>query len=90
MVFLIIFIGSGAFGAQVQMKSLGYSPKQVEISVGESVTWKNVAYTQHSATSDNKDPGFDTGMVSPGKESKPIKFSKPGSFSYHCSLMESP
>jgi plastocyanin len=84
--YAIILFSSASFGVEVKMKSLGYDPKQVEIKVGESVVWKNTAYTEHSATSGATPAVFDTGMISPGKESKPIKFKKIGQYQYHCSL----
>ena len=72
--------------ATVEMKSLGYAPKRVEVTLDQPVVWKNTAYTEHSATSDAAPPVFDTGMISPGKESKPVHFEKAGTYPYHCLL----
>ena len=71
--------------AQIKMKSLGYDPKHLEISTGESVTWKNTALTDHSVVSEGS-PAFETGIVAPGKESKPVTFDKEGEYHYHCGI----
>jgi plastocyanin len=87
--FLITSAGLWAcdgWAAEVKMKSLSYDPKQIEIQRGETVVWKNTAHTDHSATSDDKPAVFDTGMVAPTKESKPVRFDKAGVFKYHCSM----
>ena len=68
------------------MKSLSFSPKKVEVEVGESVVWKSEARTKHSATSDDDGKTFDTGDIEPGKSSKAVKFPKPGEFKYHCKV----
>jgi plastocyanin len=80
-----LFIGLFAFGAEVKMKSLSFDPKLIEITQGDSVTWKNTAYTEHSATSDDTKAAFDTGLIVPGKEST-ITFKNAGEFKYHCSV----
>jgi plastocyanin len=76
-----------AFAApvEIQMKSLSYDPKNVDIVVGQSIVWKNVAYTEHSAAS-NDAKTFDTGMIAPGDHSKEITIKTPGVYSYHCSM----
>ena len=80
----------------VEMKSLAFEPKTVNIFVGQKLIWKNTSYTQHSATGDvekalsgkdSKNEGvFDTGLIDPKAQSKPIVFASPGSFAYHCSV----
>jgi plastocyanin len=72
--------------SQVKMKSISYEPKRTVIQQGDSVVWKNISYTDHSATSDEEKPTFDTGMVEPGKESKSITFDKSGEYKFHCSV----
>ncbi len=88
-VFLFCFgllLGGQAFGFEVKMKSLSFEPKEAVITQGQSVTWKNVAYTDHSATSNETPPAFETGLIPPGKESKSIEFKTAGTFNYHCSV----
>ena len=83
-VFFSLFLGLLAFGAEVKIKSLSYDPKVIEITQGDSITWKNTAYTEHSATSDDL-KAFDTGLIVPGKESS-ITFKNAGEFKYHCAV----
>jgi len=78
-------LGTFVQAAEVKMKSLSYDPKTIEINQGESVTWKNTAYTDHSATSNEANPLFDTGLIAPGKE-RSVTFKTSGEFSYHCSI----
>ena len=70
----------------VKVKSLSFSPKKVEVEVGESVVWTSEARTKHSATSDDDGKTFDTGDIEPRKSSKAVKFPKPGEFKYHCKV----
>jgi plastocyanin len=70
----------------VTMKSLSFSPKSIEVQVGDSVVWKSEARTKHTAISDDDGKTFDTGEIEPGKSSKPVKFENPGEFKYHCKV----
>jgi plastocyanin len=69
----------------IEMKSLSFAPKTLTIKVGESVRWTNVAYMEHSATSDDKKT-FDTGLIKKGKQSKTVVFATAGVFKYHCAI----
>ena len=69
----------------VEMKSISYDPKSVEVPVGGSVVWTNKAFTNHTATSDDGQT-FDTGEIKPGESSSPVKFDKEGEFTYHCKI----
>ncbi len=84
----LIFAPQNTFAADavVKMKSISYDPNTIEISQGDSVRWKNMAYTQHSASSDDTEFPFDTTLVAPGKESRAIKFEKAGTYKYHCAI----
>jgi plastocyanin len=82
----LFLISCTAHAAEVKMKSLSYDPKRIEITQGESITWKNTSLTDHSATSEDSPKSFDTGLVPPGKESRKIVFNKLGVFKYHCSV----
>jgi plastocyanin len=75
-----------AESAVIEMKSITYSPKKIEITAGDSVVWKNTSYTQHSATSNDDGKTFDTGLISPGKSSKAISFARPGDYLFNCSI----
>jgi plastocyanin len=69
----------------VEMKSISYDPKSVEVPVGGSVVWTNKAFTNHTATSDDG-ATFDTGEIKPNESSSPVKFDKEGEFTYHCKI----
>jgi plastocyanin len=70
----------------VAVKSLSYSPKRLEVRVGDSVAWANESRTTHTATSDDDGKTFDTGEIKPGDSSKPVKFQKEGEVKYHCKV----
>lgn len=65
----------------VEMKDFAFSPKELTVKVGSTVTWTNNDLPGHSATADDK--SFDTGVFSQG-ESATVTFDKVGTFSYHC------
>jgi plastocyanin len=69
----------------VTMKSISFDPKVLEIPAGDSVVWENKSYTDHSAT-EQKEGGFDTGLVKPKAKSKAITFKNPGEYHYLCSI----
>jgi plastocyanin len=69
----------------VNMKSLSYDPRNVEVHVGDSVVWTNSSFTKHTATSDDSKT-FDTDEIKPNESSKPVKFEKEGEFKYHCKI----
>jgi plastocyanin len=60
-----------------------YIPDQVEVAVGSTVTWMNTDAVAHTSTSDAS--GFDSGIVSPGREFS-FTFQREGSFRYHCAI----
>ena len=76
---------SDAKPTYVEMKSISYDPRSVEVPVGGSIVWTNKAFTNHTATSDDGQT-FDTGEIKPNKSSSPVKFDKEGEFNYHCTI----
>lgn len=70
-------------GNTVSMSNYAFFPDTITIKAGESVTWADQDNPSHSATADDK--SFDTGVLNQG-DSKSITFSKPGTYTYHCSL----
>lgn len=70
-----------AAGATIAMKDFEFSPKEIKIKVGQSITWTNNGNAAHSATAIDK--SFNTRNLQPG-ESKSVTFSTPGVFAYHC------
>lgn len=63
--------------------SYAFSPKTITIKVGQTVTWKNVSNTQHTATANNF--SFDTGPIKSHHQAS-HKFKKAGTFKYICSF----
>jgi plastocyanin len=70
----------------VDMKSISYDPKIVNASIGDSIVWTNKAFSNHTATSDDDGKSFDTGEITPGESSSPVKFDKEGEFQYQCKI----
>ena len=72
---------SPAPGPSVMMKDFEFTPKEVRIKVGTTITWMNAGTTAHSATAIDK--SFNTRNLQPG-ETKSVTFNTPGTFVYHC------
>jgi plastocyanin len=68
-------------GPSVMMKEFEFTPKEMQVKVGTTVTWMNAGTTAHSATAIDK--SFNTRNLQPG-ETKSVTFSTPGTFVYHC------
>ena len=68
-------------GATVTMKEFAFTPKEIKVKVGTTVTWTNAGTTAHSATAIDK--AFNTRNLQPG-ETKTVTFGTPGTFMYHC------
>src|SRR5262245_49296157 len=77
---------SDAKQTTVEMKSISYNPKSVEVPVGGSIVWTNKAFSNHTATSEDDGKTFDTGEIKSGESSSPVKFDKEGEFHYHCKI----
>jgi plastocyanin len=77
---------SDAKPTSVEMKSISYDPKSVELPVGGSIVWTNKAFTNHTSTSEDDGKTFDTGEIKPNESSSPVKFDKEGEFKYHCKI----
>ncbi len=84
---LFLLAASHAFAAtgKVSIDNFTFSPAEIEVGVGSSVTWTNNDDIPHTVTdADNprtlKSSPLDTG------ESYTRKFDKPGTYRYFCSL----
>ncbi|MBC7660932.1 MAG: cupredoxin domain-containing protein [Chitinophagaceae bacterium] len=71
---------------RIEMKSISFGPKAIDIVEGQSIQWENTSLTDHSATSDDEGNTFDTGMIDPKRASKPVEFAKAGVYHYHCMM----
>jgi plastocyanin len=79
------FSAGGALAADhaVAISGSSFSPREVTVAVGDTVTWTNSDQMSHTATADGG--SFDTGVLS-NTESGTVTFSTAGSFPYHCSI----
>ena len=60
-----------------------FSPRELQITAGQTVTWINKGRIHHTVTAD--DDSFNSDFVEPGK-SYSHTFLKPGRYPYHCVL----
>jgi plastocyanin len=74
-------------GPSVLMKDFEFTPKEIKVKVGTTVSWMNTGTAAHSATAIDK--SFNTRNLQPG-ETKSVTFSTPGTFVYHCVLHGNP
>ena len=85
----IASIGGGvalAADHAVAIAGFAFSPKDVTVTVGDTVTWTNSDATAHTATAD--DGSFDTGTIG-ANGTGTATFSTAGSFPYHCKIHSS-
>jgi alcohol dehydrogenase (cytochrome c) len=70
------------FDGTIPVDDYFYSPKRVQVSVGDTVTFKNNGALIHTATESKS--AWDTGDIAPG-ESKSVTFDSAGTYVYNCS-----
>lgn len=66
---------------EVTMEGTAFSPAEIEIPVGTTVTWTNEATLEHTTTSD--DGEWDSGLLGEG-DTFEHTFDAPGTYTYHC------
>ena len=71
--------GEGA--AKVEMRTMAFSPKTIEITAGAAVTWTNNDQLVHTITAD--DGSWDSGPIEAGK-SWSRTFAQAGTYAFHC------
>lgn len=72
---------SGA--AQITMKNIAFTPADVTVKVGQTVTWTNEDSAQHDVVAN--DGTFKSDLLSKG-QSFSFTFTKAGSFAFYCSI----
>ncbi len=86
-------IAGSSYGAEVVMGEYGFTPKIVEIKVGETVTWINKGDLYHSAergencisADDEKFSSYSLWPVAKKAGEKfEMVFDKPGTYKYYC------
>ena len=73
----------GTKTATVEMRNFAFSPGNLQVPVGATVTFTNDDDVPHTATA--RDGSWDTGLLNKG-ESKSITFDKPGDYEYYCKV----
>ena len=69
--------------AEVTMPAKLFAPRDLDVLVGTTVTWRNADQTTHTVTADEDE--FDSGFVRPGGTFL-SKFAEQGTFVYHCTI----
>lgn len=78
--------GSEPSGNEVEMVGQSFSPQNIEVEVGTTVTWVNESSLVHTVTSGSNgehDGLFDSGNISEGEEFS-YTFDEVGTFDYFC------
>lgn len=68
-------------GAPVMIQNFAFNPPVIQIQAGQSVTWINQDAAAHTATLDD---GSQTTPLFAQGESATLRFSNPGTYTYHC------
>ena len=66
---------------EVTIKSFAFQPAELNVAVGDTVTFTNQDGAPHTATADGG--AFDTGTLKKGASGS-LTFSAKGKFAYHC------
>jgi plastocyanin len=66
----------------VAIRNIAYSPKEIQVAVGEKVTWTNYDNTTHTVTADNGE--FDSGDLDRGDTFDMTFDAPPREIAYHC------
>jgi len=67
----------------VSIQNQQFTPSQLNILVGQSITFINNDSTTHQIVSDTSE--FNSGQIEPGMSAE-IYFSDPGTYQFHCNL----
>ena len=80
--------GGAAFAADhaVAVSGFSFSPREITVTVGDTITWTNSDAQAHTATAD--DGSFDTGTIG-NNGTGTATFSTAGTFPYHCKIHSS-
>jgi plastocyanin len=70
----------------VTIKNMAFTPSQITVKKGSTVTWTNQDSIAHTVTDDLADAGGpNSGNIQPGGTYS-FTFDKTGSFQYHCTI----
>ena len=68
----------------VTISDYKYGPEAVTVKVGDTVTWTNMDSVRHNVVADKKADGAPIGELFARGETYSFKFTKAGTFKYHC------
>lgn len=74
---ITIPMGAEALGSRA------FSPGNLEIGAGSTVTWTNTDSVSHTSTSNAS--GWDSGIIAPGRQFS-FTYQNAGTFAYHCAI----
>ena len=74
--------GSKPSGTEVAVADFSFTPKLINVKVGQTVTWTNEGQVAHPV----KSPGFFSPRALDHGQKYGHRFSRPGSFDYLCTL----
>ena len=85
MVALVVFApaASAQDDMTVSIQDFFFSPDQMTVAPGTTVTWVNDGQQPHTSTAD--DGTWDSGTLQPGDDYS-FTFDQPGTYTYHCSI----
>jgi plastocyanin len=75
--FVVIPVGASS------LSNRAFTPDNLDVAVGTTVTWMNGDSVSHTSTSDLT--GWDSGAVAPGGQFS-FAFQTAGTFRYHCAI----
>lgn len=86
-IFTSLIIASTLFSANhvIDQKDKTYNPSNMNVKVGDTITFKNSDSFAHNAYTDDEENEFDIGMQTPG-EDKQITIKAAGTFSIECAI----
>jgi plastocyanin len=85
----VALVGGGAALAAdhaVAISGFAFSPREITVTVGDTITWTNSDAQAHTATAN--DGSFDTGTIG-NNATGTATFSTAGTFPYHCKIHSS-
>jgi len=85
MVAVVVFApaASAQDDMMVSIQDFSFSPDQMTVAPGTTVTWVNDGQQPHTSTAD--DGTWDSGTLQPGDDYS-FTFDQPGTYTYHCSI----
>jgi plastocyanin len=75
--------GTASTEVPVSIVARAYQPAELTVEAGQTVTWRNEAFSQHTVTAAGGE--FDSGHLNPGETFR-VTFSTPGKLAYACTI----